>query len=215
MKTIIYILVFTFSLASCTHRKSQNSEVQKGENPDKLMELKSLNPAWYKYYSKKIKHFKYENFQLENKWNEKELITGNIRGDFDSSFDKSSSQFLINSPDNSEYIDLDSYLYVIKKNEKSELICADMDVDQEINWVNRKTKQIKRISFVGPDSRFEDAKWINNSTIALFGVDNKKLFITIIDLKNLDYKSYSYRDTLTEKSQYDRDVRLKSVRFIF
>jgi hypothetical protein len=215
MKTIIYILIFIFSLASCTNRKSQNSEVQKEETRDKWMDLKSLNPEWYRYYSKRINHFKFENFQLENKWNEKELIAGTISGDFDSSFDKSNSQFLINSPDYSEYIDLDSYLYVIKKNEKSELICADMDVDQEINWVNRKTKQIKRICFVGPDSRFEDAKWVNNSTIALFGIDNKKLFITIVDLKNLDYESYSYRDTLTQKSQYDRDVRLKSVRFMF
>jgi hypothetical protein len=169
--------------------------------------LKTLNPQWIKYYNININKFK-----LDKTWQENSLIMGNIVGDFNSKFNKNHSAFLINSPDNSQYIDLD-YSSNFQKNDKNELVITGGEVDQEVNWVNRKTKKIKRL-FFGGSAWIEDAKWINSNEIVLFGYDSyrKKIFIWLIDLSTLHFKSYYYAITIETKSDFNYDIRLKNIK---
>ena len=55
--------------------------------------------------------------------------------------------------------------------------------------------------------------WINNSEIVLFGVYEKKLTIEIINLKNLDFKLYSYPDSIKGAAKYTEEIRIKNVQF--
>jgi hypothetical protein len=138
---------------------------------------------------------------------------GNIFGDFNKEFNKNQTQFLIESPDRDEYIDLDSYHRSIEKNKNGQLICLGEDVDQEVNWINRKTKEIKNIYFSGPDSWIEDSKWIDDSKVLLFGVDFKKLTIRIIDLQNRTSEQFQYPEILPNMGNFTKEIRLQKVKF--
>jgi hypothetical protein len=174
MRKLIQILTILLFLNSCSNPSIGTSE--------ELQFIKTINPAWINFYKLRITDFKIEKFELIQTLTKKDLIQGNIIGDFDTNFNKNHAQFLINSPDSSEYIDLDYYLISISKDEYGQLSCNGYDVDQEINWVNRKTQTIKRIGYNGTISRTEDAKWINSSNIVLFGTFEKTITLEFIDL---------------------------------
>ena len=238
MKTFALIFISVLIFASCNNQ-SKNNETTflkkdsgsisltnlvpdstnkndtsiKIEYPTELSLIKTLNPIWINYYKSKIINFNIKKFKLIRQWKEKNLLTGGILGDFDSNFNKNHSQFLINSPDKSSYIDLDYSEISIVKNRKGQLIRIGGDVDQEINWVNRKNKDIKRISYCGSISEVEDAKWIDGSKVVLYGTEENRLTIEIINLSSLEYKYFRYPDTVSGKLMYTREVRLKKVKF--
>jgi hypothetical protein len=172
--------------------------------------IKKLNPAWMNYY-----HIDLVKFKLDTCWSVTELMDGNIRGDFNSGFNKNHIPFLINSPDNKQYIDLDYYTFQIEKNSKNKLVLTGGEVDQEVNLVNRETKKIKRLAFFGPTSSIEDAKWINNEELVLFGVnkDKSKLFLEIINIKTLNFNFYSCSYDQKSKKDFAHDIRLKKMKF--
>lgn len=231
MKLIIALLL-CLTFFSCTNQKKkeetsllkekQNNEFIKKDSCDNNVLIPNeyieefnkaliINTEWISYHKSKISDLSAEKFEIIRKWTEKELITGTIYGDFDKEFNKNHIEFLINSPDNSQYIDLDSYTREFELNEKNQLIWIGDEVDQEINWVNRKNNEIKRIAFCGATSSVEDAKWLNNSTVGLYGINDNNLCITIIDLKNQDYKLFCHPETLQHESKFMQEVRLKKV----
>jgi hypothetical protein len=181
--------------------------------PISIDSLSRINNEWVDYYRKIINDFSLEKFELKSNWTEKELLNGNIFGDFDNEFNINHAKFLVNSPDNRQYIDLDSYQINIEKNASGDLILKGGQVDQEINLVNRTTKEIKRIEFFGPTAHIEDIKWIDNNSFVLFGIMNHKLMIEVIQIKELNYYLYVYPVILKEKGDYNMDIRLKDVKY--
>jgi hypothetical protein len=183
-------------------------------NIEDIERLRQLNPAWFKYYSNKIKNFDLAKFSHIRKWDEKEFIPGNIPGDFDPKFNKNHLQFLINSPDRKRYIDLDYYQRQFEKNKSGNLICNGGEVDQEVNLVDRKAKKVLRIGFYGPDSRIEDGKWFDKNNIVLYGIYDKHLMLETIDLETKQCIMYLYLEEYKVNSDYTKEVRLKKVKFL-
>ncbi len=180
---------------------------------EKLEIIETINPEWIDFYKTRLTDFNIGKFELLKTWKEDSLLHGNILADFDTNFNFNHEEFLINSPTNSEYIDLDYYLINITQNENNELICAGYDVDQEINWVNRMTKTIRRLNFNGSVSTTEDARWINDSNIVLFGINENKLSLEFINLKTLEFEYFIYPELLTHSESYSELVRLRNVKF--
>jgi hypothetical protein len=178
-----------------------------------LKSIKTLNPKWTEFYQTRIADFSPAKFELKESWKEDNLITGNILADYNPDFNKNHFQFLINSPDKSQYIDLDYYNLNIIKNPQGEFINQGYEVDQEINWVNRNKKEIKRIGFHGTISKIEDAKWIDNSTVVLFGLFENKLTLKFCNLNSQEFELFIYPDTLRESESYSEKLRLKNVKF--
>lgn len=218
MMKLTNVIHFIFAFYSCSEQVKMNrkplklNEILPVKIKNDLKSIQSLNPAWIKYYTSKISNFRIDQFVLKGETKASELINGNIYGDYDKEFNKNHSQFLINSKDNSQYIDLDSYQMTIEKNNKGELICSGVEIDQEINWVNRKTKEIKRIFFASSSTYIDDAIWMNNNKVALLGVTENKLFIEIIDLETLRYKTYIYPTIISKSFNFSSEVRLKKVK---
>ncbi|GEM_PF-5577843 len=235
MKILIYVTIIIYIFYSCSGKAKTNKKpliVQEmspinikndsiNSNQDTFIKIdndlqliQNLNSLWIRYYTSKIKNFSYSQFTLMEEKKESKLITGNIFGDYEKEFNQNHSQFLINSKDNSQYIDLDSYQMNIEKNHKGELICSGVEIDQEVNWINRKTKEIKRLTFVGSTTLVEDAIWLNKDVIALLGVSDNKLFIEIINLKTLVYKTFINPNINLNSTNFHREIRLKKVKML-
>lgn len=238
MKKLHYILILFLILESCSNQNERkvdyllsnlkdtlsfNHDTEKKEKNEStkvdsecsvnLDDLLSINSIWFDYYLSEINEFSVDKFKLVKKWRESQLIQNNILGDFDNDFNINHTKFIINSPDKTHYIDLDSYQIDIIKNENGELICKGGEVDQEIDWVNRKTKEIKRIGFYGSSAWIDDAKWVDNTKVVLFGLNDSHLMINIIDLSTLDFFLFEYPDRLLDRKNYTQEVRLKEVKF--
>lgn len=209
MRLFIISVTIIFILSSCSNQNRQG----KGDTKE-LSIISTINRTWLDFYKKNNPDFNLNKFKLIQIRNEGNLMNGVILADFDRNFNKVHSQFLINSPDNSMYIDLDYYQKQIIKRGNEGLICEGFDVDQEVNWVNRKTKVIKRIDFCGTSCSIEDAKWVNNSNIVLFGLSESKPTIEFIDLEHLEFKLFSYPDSINCEDNFTENVRLKQVKFL-
>jgi hypothetical protein len=194
-------------------QEQMDTTILKINCPLNIDSLSKINNEWVDYYRKIINDFSLEKFELKSNWTEKELLNGNIFGDFDKEFNINHAKYLVNSPDNKQYIDLDSYQINIEKNTSGDLVLRGGQVDQEINLVNRTTKEIKRIEFFGPTAHIEDIKWIDNNSFVLFGIMNDKLMIEVIQIKELNYYLYEYPVIMKEKGDYNMDIRLKDVKY--
>ena len=214
VETLLSNLKDTLSFHDETEKieKNVNTKVD-SECPINLDDLLSINSIWFDYYISEIDEFSIDKFKLVKKWRESQLIQNNIHGDFDENFNINHIKFIINSPDKTQYIDLDSYQIDIIKDENGELISKGGEVDQEIDWVNRKTKEIKRIGFYGSCAWIDDAKWVDNNKVVLFGLNDSHLMINIIDLSTLDFFLFEYPDKLLDRKNFTQEVRLKEVKF--
>ena len=182
----------------------------KQEDKKSLIDLKiiqTINPQWISFYKIDINHFTFTSKEVA-KFN-----NGNILGDFDKTFNQFHKNLLINSPNNENYIDLDSYSFELIKNERNEIVIEGKEVDQEVNWVNRNSKEIKRLFFAA-SAEIEDAKWIDNKSVILFGRDNanKCLFIEFINLSDHEVVTYSYNTATNDKLSYSKSIRLNGIK---
>jgi hypothetical protein len=226
MEKLLYSMIIIFlSATACNEHPQLRFPLANEKNSSKV---NSLNPddhsltviikdivksKWFDYYDIKVKDFKIDKFRFKNDRKELKLMQGSIIGDYDKSFNTLHEAFLINSPDGSKYIDLDYYQYPFEKNNRGEIICSGGEPDQEVNLVNRKTKEINRLCFNGTISQVEDALWLGNNAVVLMGYEENKLFLEFIDLDKLHFDHYLYTDTLTFQSTYSEKVRLKKVKF--
>lgn len=207
MRKIAYILLIGV-LISCSNQQTREHELT-----NKLDQIRKLNPGWTEFYQKEIIDFNPSKFEFDRRWTENSFYPGNILADFDSNFNANHTRFLINSPDNRKYIDLDFYDRVIDIDENGNLFCKGADVDQEIDVVDRSTREIVRIGFNGPGSITEDAKWIDDSNIVLFGRVENQLTLEFINLKTKESDLFIYPDSLNSEESYTEKVRLREVEF--
>jgi hypothetical protein len=187
---------------------SQN-DLQGNTKWDRLKLCQSVNPEWFRFYNVDI-----EDFHVTETKSHQKFIKGNIPGDYDKNFNGNYSGFLINSPNNKFYIDLDSYNCEIERTPTGKLIMKGMEVDQEVNWVNRESKEIKRIFYGGSMIWIEDAKWIDNSKVVLYGFDSSvnKVFMEWIDFTIGSVECFYYKNLITTKKRFDSEIRLNGIK---
>ena len=96
---------------------------------------------------------------------------------------------------NQYYIDLYSYNTLIEKNKDG--IFVAFDVDTKIYVIDKKNKKRCEIASVGSIENIEDAIWLYDNTVILFGYYNenqeeKTPFLWIINIKNQHECIYKY-----------------------
>lgn len=128
------------------------------------------------------------------------------------------NEFFIYSPDNNFYIDLDSYNLVLEKDSTGNLISYGGEVDYEVGLVNIKAKQRLRIIFCGTACWPEEAEWIDNERIQIYGFSNiDNIAIPTIWNYNLKEKSLVLMESkfVVKKApgSYIESVRLDNVKF--
>ncbi|MCB0823947.1 MAG: hypothetical protein KDC09_14715 [Bacteroidales bacterium] len=203
MKLAVIIL-----LASCNY----NNLVTENKQFDPNIII-HLNPHWIAFYQNRIENYSSDKFVFDSTWTVRAWLNGNVLADSEPGFDHNFSPYLIYSKDKSQYLDLDSYQYVFDQDSTGHLILMGTEPDQEVNWVNRKTGEVKRIAFTGPGSTYEDARWINNEEVILFGKANNRVFIEVIILPMKKSILYVYPDSLQRNDNYLQKVRLKGIKF--
>ncbi|BDS10399.1 hypothetical protein [Aureispira anguillae] len=221
MKGFIILFVIFLSLIAC----EEAPKIKETTNPNStkknalppnpihptLQKLVNAKTTWLKYY--KMKDASFDPRQFESAGKETlELSPGNAWNDTDPNFEKTLSALLINAPDHSQYIDLDSYWMELEK-EADKIISYSLDLDQEVNWVNRKTKEAYRIGFCGSACEFEDAVWLDNQSFVLMGKEEDKLFLQFIELNKKETELYYYPNPLNSKENYNysKDIRYKAL----
>ncbi len=211
MKKIKYILVLFIILSAC--KDSKNSPEKKVEKIEKKEETvrtyfhhinatDSILTNWVDYYKTYDTTFNIKNF--EHKFAQPfKRMPGNIQGNFSKEFNPVYEPFLMHSPNNKFYVDIDSYTWeVFVDRGKEELSFAP---DQEINLVNKEEKTVTRIDFRGPSEWVEDAFWVNDSIVVLLENSDEKIpALTLIRLFDDTKEYYRYKDTLNFKSGFSK-----------
>lgn len=127
------------------------------------------------------------------------------------------SDYLIYNADSSLAIDLYSYNYVpVQRNGKTTL--EQGGPDTEVGLIDTKDNSRRRIFFSGPGASVQQAKWVNDHTFFMAGVeeagqDAVKPVLWKIDLANKTMNVYNYRDTLQANvSNYVPEAPVKTTR---
>ncbi len=208
IKIKIFLLSLMFLVSCCTFAQEQQIE---RTVPD-LDLVKITNSSWFEFYSDIIPTLSIKGFALDECKTYK-FIKGNIFGDFDSNFNKNNSSYLINSEDSIWYIDLDSYKYDLRKSKDGVLYSYGGSIDQEVNLVNRETKDVSRVLFHGFPSQIEDAEWLSPSEVVLYGRFDDSLYLIYLNIED-NVKCYYYFDIdMSRIKSYSLNVRLKEVDF--
>lgn len=154
---------------------------------------------WVNYYQNLEPDFSLNSFEFKS--NDTLVIRqGNVFGNYDKNFDKIYSDFLIYRDDKEQYVDFDSYNWMLNENNK-----PDFSPDQEINLVDIKNKTVNRIAFRGPSQWVENVFWQNDSTIVFLENNyEKQPTILKLNLKNKSIKTFIYQDTLKFESEYSK-----------
>jgi hypothetical protein len=178
-------------------------ETSKADKIQERFDLeKNSNPTlseWVNYYQNLEPNFSLNSFEFKS--NDTLVIgQGNVFGNFDKNFDKIYSDFLVYRDDRKQYVDFDSYNWMLNENN-----LLDFSPDQEINLVDIKNKTVNRIAFRGPSQWVENVFWQNDSTIVLLENNyEKQPNILKFNLKNKTIKTFIYRDTLNFESEYSK-----------
>jgi hypothetical protein len=130
------------------------------------------------------------------------------------------NEFFIYSPDRKCYIDLDSYNLVLEKDSAGNLISYGGEVDYEVGLINIKAKQRLRIIFCGTACWPEEAEWIDNESVQIYGYSNiDNVAIPTIWEYNLNDKSLvEMKSNFVVKKapgSYIQTVRLDNVKFVY
>ena len=130
------------------------------------------------------------------------------------------NELFIYSPDSNYYIDLDSYNLVLETDSAGNLVSYGGEVDYEVGLVNIKAKQRVRIIFCGTDCWPEEAEWIDNENIQIYGYSNiDNIAIPTIWEYNLTEKSFvEMKSNFVVKKapgSYIETVRLDNVKFAY
>jgi hypothetical protein len=124
-------------------------------------------------------------------------------------------EFFIFSPDSTKYIDLDSYSLVFERVDGA-LHFMGSGPDTEVAVVNLVDSTRKRILFCGPSCIPEDASWLGNNKITIFGLSdptgNQFLpFIHIYDLNKKTVARYVSDKPGKAPNSYIEEVRLSNI----
>lgn len=127
-------------------------------------------------------------------------------------------EFFIYSPDNKLYVDLDSYSLILERDSIGGIISYGGEVDTEVGLVNIDANQRLRILFCGTACWPEEAEWIDNSKVQIYGFsDIDNVAVPTIWEYNLINKTLveirSYFEVNKSPGSYIESVRMDKVNF--
>lgn len=206
MKKYTFLLLILFSCEKTADKKNEAVHDQKPaavEEIPAIIPKKSAMEQWHQFYKKQDHSFQVEKFAAEpkstiNYQSDESAILG------ERDFNRIYQPFLIFSPDKSQYLDFDSYHWVLIDGN------ASFEADQKVVVVDMKKKISQQIAFFGPSFRIEEAYWKNNHQAVLFGNTYEKVpFYIEYDFKENTQQFFHYPDTLNTEKVYS-DFRLES-----
>lgn len=209
MKKYYIILISCFWMFSCKEVKKQ--ENQKDERSDHQLGIEHVSHPdllhWLQYYQTTIdSSFSIDNFVFELE-TEIPKTEGSVLALFDDSFDKIYTDFLIYSPNQKKYIDIDSYQWSLDTNTNAPMF----EADQEITLVDLESEKAWRIGFLGPSYVVENALWQNDSIVLLLQNSYDQVpSIQKVNVNTFSKSTYNYNDTLAKKSDY-RIIRINKI----
>jgi hypothetical protein len=127
-------------------------------------------------------------------------------------------EFFIYSPDSYSYIDIDSYSLILERDNFGKLVSNGSEVDIEVGLVNIKAKERLRLIFCGTTCWPEEAEWIDNNNVLVFGFsENEEKVVPTIWNYNLVEKTLFMisANVNVDKApaSYIENVRLEKVKF--
>jgi hypothetical protein len=206
---------FLLLLGSCSNDAGK-AEVETKETPEQSIETNELEnafPQFFNYLAQQDTSFSVSRFD------------SSISTPLDSTkafpLDKKQFQpfsaYLIYNNDSSLAIDLYSYNYVlVQRNGKT--VLEQGGPDTEVGLIDLKDNTRRRIFFSGPGTSVQQAKWENDHTVFLAGVeeagqDAVKPVLLKINLAERTMEVYEYRDTLQANvSNYFPETQVKTTR---
>lgn len=167
--------------------------------------------SWFEYYQIEVKSF---NDTLNIDKSRRYVIDYNPKAEYLENY----NEFFIYSPNNNFYIDLDSYSLILEKDSMDNLISYGGEVDTEVGLVNINANERLRILFCGTACWPEEAEWIDNENIQIYGFsDLDNLPVPTIWAYNLtDTALLEIRSNSVVKKtpgSYIESVRLDKVNF--
>lgn len=200
-------LVLMFLMQSCRHQNPKDeqsdaeqddaSSVEQLDQPSWIKKPDSAFLTWQRFYQEHDSNFRSSRFTAKDSLRISP-IQGTVKTIHDRDFDPVYANFLVYAPDSSRYIDMDSYLWSLGKEDN-----IDFSVDQEINLVDLKTDSVTRIAFFGPSYRVEEVVWLDNQRVLLLGIgDGNQPFVQQIDLNALSGRVYTYPDSIDIQDPY-------------
>lgn len=205
-KTSVMLLFFGLIIISCRHETGE--QANRGEE-DRYWESENFHPKvleqrddpvlhkWSQFYQQVDTAFRLAAFVPDDSVTVSPM-KGTIKSVNDPDFDPLYSEFLIYAPDNSRYIDIDSYLW--RLNASGDL---DFEVDQEINLVDVETDSITRVGFLGPSYRIEEVVWLDESHILLLGnQEGNQPYLQQLDLNTFQGRIFRYPTKIHSKKDY-------------
>ncbi|SFI73629.1 hypothetical protein SAMN05421638_0893 [Kaistella treverensis] len=203
-----YILLLFLVFISCEKQeKSQNTETSatalKTEKSDKKTQNFLELTDWFKYYKEKNPAFSAEKFTLQQtsplSYGETSVKILNQKG-----FNEIYAPFFIFNESKDNYLDIDSYHWIISPDGY-----AGFEADQQIVLVDIKKKEARQIAFYGPSFRIEDAVWKGDSVAVLLGNSYEKVpFKVEFNFPKNLVKNYQYSDTLKFEKPFS-EIRLE------
>ncbi len=208
----IIILGFISSNAQLIHKNKKNNIVKHKEISliDYLSTKKVLShptlKGWINYYKENIdKNFNLSSF---NYLGVEKIITknGQIEGVYDKNFNEIYRPFLIFSPNNMRYVDMESNNWFLENDiNKSVTFEPGQQVILLFDVKNKKCLQIFSHNF---ECKADDAFWINNSTIVFlenvinFEIKSYQTRISIVDINTYKIKKFMDNKTRYIESDY-------------
>lgn len=180
--------------------------------------LKSGLKRWIDFYKNKYSTFKLTDFKFQRCSKENSLITHEYEPSKE--YIDLYHTLLVYSPDNTSFIDMDSYNFLLEKDKKGNLIGMGGDPETEVALVNLREHTHTRLFYVGSFTIIEEVSWLNQSTLAiayLTDEDNENAYRPNITIIDLNMKTFSYFQSPTKidvKSMHDYSlkVRWKSIK---
>lgn len=212
-----HYLMLPLSLAvlmfACVKEQDENLQNRDNEvSADRKVDFKEMEndrlKEWTDYYQTLDASFDLAKFQFSGQ-DTIHYMDGWIDAIYDSNFDSVYLDYLIFSPNQKKYIDIDSYFWQVEDGR------AYFSPDQEIDLVDIEEKTIKRVAFRGPSQIIESAFWINNKIFFL--LENSEEFgpsITEFNLDNNLKKYYQYKDSVHIESQFTENKLKKKGIFL-
>jgi hypothetical protein len=172
------IFIAALFIASCEDKPDETDPSQTAVedsiangNIDTVLSNETIalfNQSGFSTFAKsKAPDFDWSKFRMMNSWKEDSLYITPFEPTAD--FYEIYKPYLKYSPDNTMFIDLDSYNLTVEKDKNGQKIAIESGPDTEVSLVDVKSNKKTRLVFLGPGSSIEDGSWIDNDNLILLG----------------------------------------------
>jgi hypothetical protein len=192
-------------LCSCSNDAGKPEEEPKAsielsiEQPKELNELQNAFPQFFNYLAQQDTSFSVSKFE-----NSPGTPLDSIQAfPLDKKRLQAFADYLIYNSDSSLAIDLYSYNYVPVQHD-GKTVLEQGEPDTEVALIDTKANTRRRVFFTGPGTSVHQAKWEQEKSIFMAGVeeigpDSVKPVLWKINLQDKTMEIYNYRDTLHAK----------------